>query len=96
MPGNSFENGDVGVEQEVRFQFAADAVGMNLHIIIFNMYTCRSQYRIVVRAEGVEVFGIDFGCPVSTHQVVLEEDTYFGHDGAAVAVAGCGYLDAGQ
>ncbi|CDB12075.1 unknown [Bacteroides sp. CAG:633] len=60
------------------------------------MYTCRSQYRIVVRAEGVEVFGIDFGCPVSAHQVVLEEDTYFGHDGAAVAVAGCGYLDAGQ
>ena len=69
---------------------------MNLHIIIFNMYAGRSKYRVIVRAESIEVLRIYFGGTVAAHQVVFEEDADFGYDGLSVGVAVGGYFDAGQ
>ena len=80
----------------MRLQFAGSAVRMNLHIIIFNMYTGGSEYRIIEGAESIEVLRIHFGGTVAAHQVVFEENADFGDDGASVGVAGGSYFDTGQ
>ena len=69
---------------------------MNLHIIIFNMYTGGSEYRIIEGTESIEVLRVHFGGTVAAHQVVFEEDADFGYDGLSVGVAVGGYFDAGQ
>lgn len=61
-------------------QLSLYVLRMNLHIIIFNMYAGRSKYRVIVRAESIEVLRIYFGGTVAACQVILKEDTYFRHD----------------
>ena len=79
----------------MRLQFVGSAVRMNLHIIIFNMYTGGSEYRIIEGTESIEVLRVHFGGTVAAHQVVFEEDADFGYDGLSVGVAVGGYFDAG-
>ena len=63
----------------MRLQFVGSAVRMNLHIIIFNMYTGGSEYRIIEGTESIEVLRVHFGGTVAAHQVVFEEDADFGY-----------------
>ena len=60
------------------------------------MYSCRSQCGIIVRTESIKVFSVDFGCPVSSQQMVLEEDADFRNDSCSVRMFGCSYLNGGD
>ena len=93
--GEDGEDDDIGVEHEVgvhrhigmRF---ADAV-----VFILDVDACRSERGIVVRAESVEVLGVDFRRAVSAQQQVFEEDAHFGHHCRTVGMLCRGNLDRG-
>ena len=96
MPGEELQYGYIGIEQVVWLQLSLYVLRMNLHIIIFNMYAGRSKYRVIVRAESIEVLRIYFGGTVAACQVILKEDTYFRHDRPAVGMPGSGNFDTCQ
>ena len=60
------------------------------------MYTGGSKYRIIVRAESVEVFRIYFGSAVAAHQVIFKKDTYFRYDRPSAGMTGGGYFNTRQ
>ena len=62
-----FEDSYIGVQQIVRMQFAFLPFNVNLHIVVFNMYPCLCQYRIIERTEGVEILRTHFGRTIATH-----------------------------
>ena len=66
---------------------------MNLVEFILDVDTCRSQSRVVVRTECIEVFRIDLGGTVSTEQVVFKENTYFRHSRISVRMLGSRNFD---
>ena len=65
---------------------------MDFVVFILDVNAGGGQYGIVVGAECVEVLGIDFGCTVSSEQVVFEEDADFGYDRRSVRMLGRCYL----
>ena len=63
-------------------------------MVIFDVYACFRQHRIVERAKSVEVFCIHFGGSIATHQMVFEKDAYFGYERFSVGILGGCYLNA--
>ena len=63
---------------------------------IFDVDTYPCQWRIIERAESIEILRIDFGGTVAPHQLVLEEDAHFGDDRGTVRMLGGGYFNGGD
>ncbi len=94
--GEEGDDHDVGVEEVVGRHGARRVGAMDEMLVVADVYAYLCQYGIVVRTEGVEVFGIDFGGAVAAHQLVLEEDAHFGDNGGAVGMLGGGNLEGGD
>ena len=71
--------------------WAADKV-----LLVFDVYARVCQRGEVVRAEGIEAFGVDFHGAVAAQQAAFEEDTHLRHHGSPVLILCGGNFDAGQ
>ncbi len=52
----------------------------NMVVLVTNMNPNLGKQRIIARNKGIEAFSVEFCCPVSTHQLIFEIDTYLRND----------------
>ena len=91
--GEKCQDDDIGVIQIMGFQGHIGIGFMNAVILILNMNTGCGKWRIIIWTESIEVFRINFCCPVAAKQMVFKEDTYFGNDGRTIGMFGGGNFD---
>ena len=87
------EDYDIGVEKIMRLHRSCRVGATDDVFVVTDMDSCFCQSGVVERAESVEIFGIDFGCPVAAHQFIFKEDAHFGDKGCAVRTFGGSYFD---
>ena len=61
--------------------------------VVTDMDSCFCQGGIVERPESIEIFSINVGGPVASHQFVFKEDAHFGNNSCAVRMFGGSYFN---
>ena len=91
--GEELEDNHVFVARVVRLEWADKLRPIDELLVVADRDASACQRRIVEGVEGVEVVGIDLRGAVAAHELVLEEDADFRHDGLARPILRGGYLD---
>ena len=90
------EDDDVAVVLVVCLELEPGNVILYVACVELYVCSCLCQCGVVVGAKGAEALGVDFGCAVTAHELLLEEDTNLGHYWCTVGALGGGNLYGGD